>query len=258
MKKYLFSLNFSRIRKFEYPELINGVVEIVEKHNPEQLGILGMYNLLLEVQPQLNELTVSYGSHPLTAELADYRIKRLKIIRSLLAQVTAIDKAGVSALTAHTAVALPFLQRYLTKLSAKNARIISEGVNKMLAELAGDDALKAAFTALNLTVITDELKKIQQSIKQNASLRRAELAGRAKADTNNIITNVTIALDNLLIAIELAKVEHSDLDYMPLMNELNGLIGNYQVLIKSRITRSKNLAKKTTVALSPTTSATAV
>lgn len=258
MKKYLFSLNFSRIRKFEYPELINGVVEIVEKHNPEQLGILGMYNLLLEVLPQLDELTVSYGSHPLTADLIEYRTKRSKLIRSLLAQTTAKNKAGVSALTAHTAVALPFLQRYFSKLSATNSRILSEEVNKMLAELAKDDALKAAFTALNLTVTTDELKRIQQSIKQNVSLRRAELAGRAKADTTAITNNVSIALDNLLKAIELAKVEHSDLDYMPLVNELNGLIGNYQVLIKSRITRSKNLAKKTTVALSPTTSATAV
>jgi hypothetical protein len=48
---------------------MNPMLEIVEKHNPEALYIVGMYNLLLELQPLLNMLTVTYNRYPIPKEL---------------------------------------------------------------------------------------------------------------------------------------------------------------------------------------------
>ena len=77
-------------------------------------------------------------------------------------------------------------------------------------------------------------------------------------DRRALKTSIVTALTNLFKSIELARVEHPDVDYMPMINELNQLLVSYHSLIKNRITRSKNLAKKTTVASSSTTTATAV
>ena len=65
------------------------------------------------------------------------------------------------------------------------------------------------------------------------------------------------ALNNLIVSIELGKIKHPELDYEPLINELNAFLGQYQSLDKTRRTISKKAAEnKKTVASSTTTTAT--
>jgi hypothetical protein len=63
----------------------------------------------------------------------------------------------------------------------------------------------------------------------------------------------------LVNSIELARVEHPTIDYVPLINELNVFLIPYQTMIRSRKTITKTAAKiKKAIALSSKTDATAI
>jgi hypothetical protein len=120
--------------------------------------------------------------------------------------------------------------------------------------------MNTALLDLGLSDYFAELKTCQQYLNQSQNHRREILSVRPLFNVQDAKTRIINAIDNLLNAIELARVENTELDYMPLINELNVLIISRQSLIRSRNTRSKNSVanKTTTVALSPTTTATAI
>jgi hypothetical protein len=260
MRKTVLNFSFSRVRKSEIPEIMNAILEIVEKHDPTALNIVGMYNLLLELKPLLDKLTLKYDGYPIPEALADLRITRNNLLGAILSQLTAIEKAKVVSLAQQAAQAVPYLRSYLDGIINENARVKTGRVNQLFTNLDDFVTIKAAFVGLGLNVYIEELRACQQSINQSESLRREAMSVRIKQNTLIAKEKISYAVGNLLDAIELGKVEHTDIDYMPLINELNVLLSSRQSLIKSRVTRSKNsiATKTTTVAPSTTTSATVI
>lgn len=260
MKKVIVNFSFSRVRKSEFPEIMNAVLAIVEKHNPTALYIVGMYNLLLELKPLLDILTVKYDGFPNSKEFVLERAMRDKLLSAIQSHVAAIEKAGVTSTAQQAALAVPYVKRYLNGIAAENSTVKTGRVNQLLTNLEENAEIRNALTVLGLTVYIDKLRTSQLSINQGESHRREILSGRAKFNSKNAQVKIAYAISNLLNAIELARVEHTDIDYMPLINELNVLLSSKQSMIKSRITRSKNSEanKTTTVASSTTTTATAI
>ena len=54
-----------RLRINEIPDMVKGVVGIVENHNPETLGVKPLFEIVVEQQLQLESLTEPRSSHPL-------------------------------------------------------------------------------------------------------------------------------------------------------------------------------------------------
>ncbi len=260
LKKYIFSFSFSKVRKSEFPEIMNAILDIVEKHDPVALKIVGMYNLLLELKPLLDKLTLKYDGYPNSAELVDLRTRRDNLLGAILSHLTAIEKAKVTTVAQQAGLAVPYLRSYLDGILVENTTVKAGRVDQLLTNLDDYETMNTALVALGLDVYLDELRACQQSIDQGESLRREILSVRVKQNTLLVKEKISYAVSNLLNAIELAKVENTEIDYMPLINELNVLLSSKQTMLKSRITRSKNsIANKTkTVASSTTTSATAI
>lgn len=260
MKKVIVNFSFSRVRKSEFPEIMNAVLAIVEKHNPTALSIVGMYNLLLELKPLLDILTVKYDGYPVTKEFVKQRTLRNKLLSAILSHIAAIEKAEVASTAQQASLAVPYLKRYLKGITVANSKVKTGKVDQLLVSLEENAEIKTALTALGLTVYFDELRSCQQIINQGESHRREILSVRENFNSRIAKAKIAYAVSNLLNAIELARVEHTDINYMPLINELNVLLSSRQSMIKSRITRSKNSEanKTTTVALSTTTTATAI
>jgi len=260
MKKVLVNFSFSRVRKSEFPEIMNAILDIVEKHNPVALFLVGMYNLLLELKPLLDKLTLKYDGYPNTTEFVILRARRDNLLGAILSHLSAIEKAQVTSVAQQATLAVPYLRSYLDGILIENTTVKTGRVDQLLTNLDDYDTMNAALVALGLHVYFGELKACQQSINQGESLRREIKSVRVKQNTLLAKERISNAVSNLLDSIELAKVEHTEIDYMPLINELNVLLSSKQTMLKSRITRGKNSVanKTTTVALSSTTSATAI
>lgn len=182
------------------------------------------------------------------------------MLSAILSQLTNIEKAGIAATATQAELVIPYLRSYLNGILAENSPGKSGKVNQMLAQLDKNVPVTDALSILGLTIYISELKACQQSINESESQRREALSGRGDFNTADARAKIAYAISNLLNAIKLAKVEHTDIDYMPLINELNVLLSSRQSIVKSRTTRSKNSAanKTTTVASSTTTTATAI
>ena len=261
MKKKVFVIfSLARVRKSEFPEIMKVILDIVEKHNPVTLKIVGMYNLLLELKPLLDMLTVKYDGYPNLKEFVAQRKKRNKLLRAILKQLSAIENAELTSTAPQAALAVPYLRLYLNGITKVNASVKAGRVNQLLFNLKDNVAMTAALSGVGLTVYIDELRIYQQSVNQGDAFRRAIQSVRSDFNGIDAMAQIASAISNLLNVIELARIEHTDLDYMPLINELNVLLISKQSVIRSRNTRSKNSVanKITTVASSTTTTATAI
>jgi hypothetical protein len=254
-----FVLNsFLRIRKQEFPEIINRTITIAEKHDPVTLLIDKMFNRLSALQKQLPLLSEKKGRHPLTSVLNMQRSKRKELIQAIGMQVQAKEKAALASQTGSVALLMPLIQQYFDSLSRENQKVIHQEVNDFLVKVHADAGLSQAAQDLGINVYIDELQTLQQGIAETLTARIEDQYPNRSVDKKQIKTNIIEAFQQLLSYIQLAAVEEYDKDYSALINELNEFLAPYQALVKSRISRSKKAAAKTTtVAPSLTTNATA-
>ena len=226
------------------------ILKSVEKYNPVTLKIAGMYNLLSELRPLLSILAVKYDGYP-NSEVVKAQVKmRNNLLGAISSHVVAIEKAGVSTTAQQARLAVPYLKSFLSGISTYSPIIKSGRVNQMLIGLTDNDEMNNALTALGLAGYMDELRACQQSVNQGETHRKEILAIKPKFNNKDAKARVISAIEHLLKAIDLAKVEHTDLDYMPLINELNVVLTNRQSVVKSRSTRNSNnsVANKTKAA----------
>ena len=65
-----------------------------------------------------------------------------------------------------------------------------------------------------------------------------------KAETDKKLKVIRKVLTDLFMQIEVASLKNTDLDYKPLINEINGVIDNYRELVNTRYTINKKKAAK--------------
>lgn len=259
MKKLIFIFSFFKIRKQEFPEVIDGTIEIVEKHGPVALSIQGMFSLLLVLQSKLPLLTNKAVGHPLTTVLRNQHIRMKELAGSISMQGVAIEKAAVDSMSEAVKLIVPEIRMHLSNLSRENTKVSYQQVNNFIIKLNNNDNLVSAATAIGINVTVDEMKSVVESIKVNKRLRRESKAPGRDVNKVQIKAEMVDAFYRLINSIELARIEHPTIDYAPLINELNVFLIPYQAMVKSRKSQTKTAALKiTTAALSSKTDATAI
>ena len=260
MNKNYLNFSFTRVRKNEVPEIMLAMLDIVVKHDPEAKKLVVMYNLLLELKPLLDILTLKYDGYPHSLELRNQRKLLNRLLSAILAQITAVEKGGIISSAQHAKLAVPFLKSYLKGITGNSPFVKTGKIDRLLSNLGNNTEMKAALEALGFTLLINELKVCYEKVNAFVDIRREALSGKSEFNTIEARAKIEFAIINLLNAINLAKVEHVDIDYMPLINELNVLLSSKRMIIKSRISRNNNsLAfKTTTVDSSSTTLSTAI
>jgi hypothetical protein len=242
MRKVFYLFPFMRIPKLEYPQFVNDIIAITEKYHPESFYINGLFGKLKEVQPSLKNLEVVYKKEPNTAVLKELRFKRENLLIAILAQIKAVSKAGVPSMSEQLKLVLPFTEKYFGRIMSNNTKIRSERINQMFAALDADTLLQTAMNSVGLGVYLNELRPLQLSMENTQNERRAKKSARPKMKTKEVKEKVTTALTNFLRSIELSIIEHPEVDYMPLVNEINDLLLSTKTELKARETRNKTAA----------------
>ena len=259
MKKIIFIFSFLKIRKQEFPEVINGTIEIVGKHDPVALLIQGMYSLLLVLQSRLPLLTEKTVSHPLTKVLRSQHKRMKELAASISMQAVAVEKAAVDSQSEAVELIVPEIRKHLLNLSRENTKVSYQQVNNFLLKLKTNVALVSAATVIGINASVDEIETVVESIDLNKKKRRESKAPSKSLNKAEIKAEIRDAFYRLVNSIELARVEHPTIDYVPLINELNVFLIPYQTMIRSRKTITKTAAKiKKAIALSSKTDATAI
>ncbi len=233
-------LTYSRMLKSEVAEYASNTISIVEKHEAETLLIEPVFNLLMAQRPRIDILRLRYGIDPLRLEVASLKSKLMLKISNLKLKVRLTSKTTYDAelhlVTSH-------LDSYLLNLNkSKNDKVISQKVQGFLQEVEVKAALSAAFRKHDLM---DELETIELAYADMAnktSQRVSVLSERPNVTTKVAIDELTDALDDLFKAIEVAHLTNPEVDYEPVVDELNELYRTFNLSARLRAAYNKRKA----------------
>ena len=257
MLKLIYRVPLGAFRTLEYPEFVNDVLDIVVNYDPETMKIQGVVNLLKEQLLEVDKITIKERSHPLTKELINLRIDRDKTLGAIGSLIIGFNKVKVPAIKEAADLALPFLNKFLNKIYQNTNFVKNKKIDLMLAELDGNVVLNSAMQTLGLSILLDDLKTNFQKIADKQKNRRKSKSETPRVISRKIILNCATAVTNLFRTIEINQLVELNVDYMPLVNELNEMLNEYKTLFTQRKTLiQKTVTKKMTAASSVKTDAT--
>lgn len=258
MKQRLFVfITFSRLWKNEFRDLVNLVIKYLTQCNPVQMNLKFVYDKLVEAQAALQQLHVPYGADENTEELKKKKDKRTQAIRAILAQVRGMKQSNEVVPIPQLNVIFSFTKRFLKPIVKTNSKKQTDVLTEMFQAIDTDSSVQDAITALNLQALFDELGVLQDGFTQTVMQRSNVRAERTEVNTSNVRKNAEAALTDLLNEIDLMQKKHSELDYKPLIKNLNDAFTMYIVEVKKRSSTSQKQidAKRKTNAIKTATTA---
>lgn len=229
----------SRLLKLEIPQLAKGVLDIVEKHAPENLLIEKAFNDFNLLTPEIESLIVRYGPHPVTEQLEPVRQRRILFATAISFQVRGLVKGYIDGAEDNVRVMKEASNRYLHNLRANNEEIINERIEQFLQETRNNEELSIALSALGFSSQIDSLAASHNQFMRLVATRNASISRRAKGVTTASSKAVRDGLSILFTRITVASLDNEELDYNPLISELNEKLIRYGGLIKTRETSLK-------------------
>lgn len=232
----LIQIPLSRLLKLEVPRFALRMIELVDRHGPEELKIKELYDLLVAETPRINKLKDKFGPHLLTEELSSLRkMRSLRIseIRFRLKVVIREDKSGEDM---NVKILNNELNHFFQNLeSSKNEEMFNQKVAQFLDAVKGDTNLSNALNTLGFTDHLQKLQIVHTSIQEIISSKLVSISGRPQETTPELTKWVLRASKNLVKQIEIAPLKNPELDYEPLYSELNQLLSEYKVMINRRV-----------------------
>lgn len=241
-KKVLFSSGQIRIK--EVPGLVNSLLEIVEKHDPEAAGVKAFYELLKEQQAQLELLTNQRIRHPLSESIKSDRIRANELCMAIVAQVNAAKKGKLSTFSDALLQIVPLVQKYMMKNYSASRVAFDKQLNSFLLAVAATESTRNAAKTIGIDVYITELNVVKVRLDENIVKRGVDYLAQRNVKELNVREAVNQAITNLLRAIDLAQVSNKTFNFGPLITELNLLFTPYRALVRSRTTRRLNNAIK--------------
>ena len=120
MKNVIFLIPFYRVQKLELPEIVTGVLAIIEKYDPKALFVEGMFNLLQAQKPNLQKLSAINSTKALTSGLVSLSEQRDRVVRSVLKKADSIKT--LSLYVTQSSIIFPVVENYLMVLKNENSK----------------------------------------------------------------------------------------------------------------------------------------
>ena len=233
---------FSRFLKAEVAEFATKTIGIVRERMPEELLIEPVLDPLEALKPEIELLSLRYGIDPDRMKIDNLKSKLMLTISNLKLQVRLIGKSNADE---DLYLIDNFINTYLRKLNnTKNDKVMMQQVEGFLNSIATDAALDGALDEHGLLIHVNRIKSAFYDLRYAMSLRLEKLASRPTVNTSQIRLRIYTAINNLFKGIEIAQFVNPEIDYKPLVDELNELVSNFRLSIRLRIANNKRKAEE--------------
>lgn len=237
------NIPYTSMLKLEVPQMVEQVIEIVEKHGPQALKINEIYNLLIAEKPQIDKLFVWYRSHPFTKELKELRRKRRLNVRKISFHLSVLIQEDVSGIDKSVNLVKSEIERFILDFNSKNEEVKCRKLTQLFALIEEDEELELALSTLKFTEMLNDLRTTHSRILTMSNNKITSLSQRPKEKTSDLIKSVLTATKNIFKDIELAQLKFPEINYNPLFDELNVLLIKYRNLINYRLLYNQRKAK---------------
>ena len=233
-------ISLSKVLKLELPELINGVIRIIEKHDPNHLELTSVLKLLKEHQQQMKLLKVRLIAQPLTPQVQQLREKELQCVGGIVSHMQFVMRADIGSIRHAANIANPVVKRFLLGLRKNNVAVITETIHQFLEYLDEHVEVYEALSVVGLRPFVDEIRKVNTRKIEMVDERDGRQLKRApKVNSKLIQKKAQNDLDFVFDYIETNNYDHMP-SYDSLNKELNVLLTRYATLINTRKTHNKN------------------
>lgn len=240
----LLNLRLSKLWKLERVEYVNQVIKIVDEHDPEALKISDMYNLLVARQPEIDQLNVRYRAHPMTVSIQHLRSLRGLHISNILGRLKLVRKEKGD-LDGDVRLVRTEIDRHFGNFrSSKNEAIKIQKVDKFNTAVEASQELEEALSELGFTSLMNDLRSVHSRIKSNSELRNKSIAARPQTKTNDLQKAVDDSIVNLFTDIRLAMLRNPEINYNPLIADLNKVTLIFDNYINIRMGQSERRAEE--------------
>ena len=237
------NIPYTSMLKLEVPQMVEQVIEIVEKHGPQALKINEIYNLLIAEKPQIDKLFVWYRLHPFTKELKELRRKRRLNVRKISFHLSVLIQEDVSGVDKSVNLVKSEIERFILDFNSKNEEVKCRKLTQLFALIEEDEELELALSTLKFTEMLNDLRTTHSRILTMSNNKITSLSQRPKEKTSDLIKSVLTATKNIFKDIELAQLKFPEINYNPLFDELNVLLIKYRNLINYRLLYNQRKAK---------------
>ncbi|NDP20471.1 MAG: hypothetical protein GZ091_05275 [Paludibacter sp.] len=239
-------LHFAELWNNEYPQFVNQLITIVNKHNPDGLHLTKSYERVTALVPQLAKVKAQELSNALSNKLSELDAERDSVIKFIWDQGKSFARLSIPSLVPHVEVFRRFLNMHGKDIALANYNSETSRVKDMLADYDAKPEVKAAVEALNLTMFFEQLRSVNTTFDELFMQRTEDYATEEEVDNRAIRSDCDKQMVAFFDAIEYCSKEYDELDYQPLTNEINTHVEYYKTLLKARTTR-RMAGKETSV-----------
>ncbi len=143
------------------------VIEKIEEHEPENLKINEIFDLLKAQTPSIQNLKVSYGPHPITEQLLPLRKKRLMYAAAIVYKMNLIVREDIYPNSSNVIETRIMINSYLLHLGAsKSEEVVAEKIDQFFRLVDTSEDVETALTTYGLNENMDNLRSTQANIKE--------------------------------------------------------------------------------------------
>lgn len=244
MKKKALSFNFPRLWNSEYPLVIERILDIVKRYNPEELYLKKAYDRLESYQEDLSKIKIQGKTSTITETITQIDDLRSRLTKCIFNLVDNYKKLGIEPYTSNAKILDLWLSKYGKGIIRDNYTSQTEKTNQLLSDKQKNIKITDALENLHLLDLVKKLEKANTDFEELFRNRTAEIAKNPSIDVKSIRAKIDDATNKLFTAIIFCKTEHEDKNYTPLINELTELLSYHRNQIKTRTNKSKEVSSE--------------
>ena len=235
----------TKILKLELPQFVKKVTACLEKHNLEVLKLQDAYEMLADQRSKMALLRAPYGKHILTPQIHQLHLKRLKYAAAITTQINFIRKMDMEDTRDLVKLAHPFVKLHLYYLRQNNQFVIDQIITVFFDQLNKSPDILNALETLGFKFYLDQLKNANDKHFKLCNERSKDISQRPKIDSKAVQKEAQFVLRSLFEQINFYQFTYKEIDYSPLISEINVQITRLSELIHTRETCNKTRTQKT-------------
>jgi hypothetical protein len=244
MKIKIIRVNYQNLRNNEFPTAYDQFITICEKHDMTAFHLDKSYDELVSYRSELTSLKVYLRKNEKLEHVGKLDHERDLLINVTLHVVKAYSDADLQEINPHWEILDALLIRHNAKTIAADSRSAeTERLKKLETDVNASVNIQNALWALGLTPVVGRLFAANHEYDALFKEYIAEKGAEQHINIPLLRQNCSKSITQFLDAVQYSAYIYENIDYMPLINELNKLNQYYSQQLKARTTRSKNGSK---------------
>ena len=238
------TIPLSKLLILEMNPLMGNVIRILKSHNPELLRLTDTLKVLEDEELQTKKLDVPYRGHALTEIHQKLHEKRLSFAAYISQKLRSIYTGDYNNTREYSEIAYPFMKIHLEYLREETRWGAETKIEVFLTGLKLNPEMMEVFVKLGFKKDLEELERMNDECKFIYSLMQKQKSQRPKVNKKAILKDAQSTLRYTFHQINRYQRTFKDLDYSPLINELNEQLTVISKNISLRTTLNKKRANE--------------